>query len=47
MQLERVGPCLWRIPRDASRGMRVPGLVIADDGLIESIKSDATARAGS
>ena len=42
MQLERVGPYLWRIPRDASRGMRVPGLVIADDRLIESIKSDAS-----
>jgi tRNA-splicing ligase RtcB (3'-phosphate/5'-hydroxy nucleic acid ligase) len=42
MRLERVGPYLWRIPRDASRGMRVPGLVIADDRLIESIKSDAS-----
>ena len=29
--LERVGPYLWRIPQDASRGMRVPGLVVADD----------------
>ena len=42
MQLERVGPYLWRIPRDASRGMRVPGLVVADARLIESIKSDAS-----
>jgi tRNA-splicing ligase RtcB (3'-phosphate/5'-hydroxy nucleic acid ligase) len=42
MQLERVGPYLWRIPRDAGRGMRVPGLVVADDRLIESIKSDAS-----
>jgi tRNA-splicing ligase RtcB len=42
MRLERVGPYLWRIPQDASRGMRVPGLVIADDRLIESIKSDAS-----
>jgi tRNA-splicing ligase RtcB (3'-phosphate/5'-hydroxy nucleic acid ligase) len=42
MQLERVGPYLWRIPQDASRGMRVPGLVVADDRLIESIKSDAS-----
>jgi len=25
MQLEQVGPYLWRIPRDAGRGMRVPG----------------------
>src|SRR6266446_8344390 len=42
VRLERVGPYLWRIPQDASRGMRVPGLVIADDQLIESIRSDAS-----
>jgi len=37
-----VGPYLWRIPQDAIRGMRVPGLVIADDHLIESIRSDSS-----
>ena len=37
-----MGPYLWRIPQDASRGMRVPGLVVADDHLIESIRSDAS-----
>jgi tRNA-splicing ligase RtcB len=42
MQLERLGPYLWRIPQDASRGMRVPGLVVADDHLIEAIRSDAS-----
>ncbi len=42
MHLERVGPYLWRIPQDAGRGMRVPGLVVADDRLIESIRSDAS-----
>jgi tRNA-splicing ligase RtcB (3'-phosphate/5'-hydroxy nucleic acid ligase) len=42
MHLERVGPYLWRIPRDASRGMRVPALIVADDRLIDSIKSDAS-----
>jgi len=42
MQLERVGPYLWRIPQDASRGMRVPGLVVADDHLIASIRSGAS-----
>ena len=41
MQLEQVGPYLWRIPRDAERGMRVPGLVVADERLIASIRSDA------
>jgi len=42
MRLERVGPYLWRIPRDASRGMRVPALVVGDDRLIDSIRSDAS-----
>jgi tRNA-splicing ligase RtcB (3'-phosphate/5'-hydroxy nucleic acid ligase) len=42
MRLERVGPYLWRIPRDARRGMRVPALVVADDRLIDSIRSDAS-----
>ena len=42
MHLERVGPYLWRISQDAGRGMRVPGLVVADDRLIESIRSDAS-----
>jgi tRNA-splicing ligase RtcB (3'-phosphate/5'-hydroxy nucleic acid ligase) len=37
-----MGPYLWRIPQDAGRGMRVPGLVVADDHLIESIRSDAS-----
>src|SRR6059058_1350766 len=41
MQLERVGPYLWRIPRDEGRGMRVPGLIVADEHLIASIRSDA------
>src|SRR5712692_7003778 len=42
MQLERVGPFLWRIPPDARPGMRVPGLVVADERLIEAIRSDAS-----
>ncbi|MGH7348012.1 MAG: RtcB family protein, partial [Candidatus Rokuibacteriota bacterium] len=42
MRLERVGPYLWRIPQDPGRGMRVPGLVVADEPLIESIRSDAS-----
>jgi tRNA-splicing ligase RtcB len=42
MQLEQVGPYLWRIPRDERRGMRVPGLVVADARLIDSIRSDAS-----
>jgi len=42
MQLERVGPYLWRIPRDERLGMRVPGLVVADERLMEAIRSDAS-----
>ena len=42
MQLERVGPYLWRIPRDERLGMRVPGLVVADETLLAAIRSDAS-----
>src|SRR5205823_5833113 len=42
VRLERVGTYLWQIPQDTGRGMRVPGLVIADEQLIESIRSDAS-----
>ena len=42
LSLERLSPYLWRIPRDAERGMRVPGLVIADDTLIGQIRQDAS-----
>jgi len=42
VKLERVGPYLWRIPPDARPGMRVPGLVVADEALIASIRSDAS-----
>src|SRR5437667_8951143 len=42
MQVERVGPYLWRIPRDARAGMRVPGLVVADEVLMGHIRSEAS-----
>jgi tRNA-splicing ligase RtcB (3'-phosphate/5'-hydroxy nucleic acid ligase) len=42
VQLERVGPYLWQIPRDERRGMRVPGLIVADERLIASIRTDAS-----
>src|SRR2546426_11736788 len=41
MQVERVGPYLWRIPPDAGAGMRVPGLVVADEVLMAQIRSEA------
>jgi tRNA-splicing ligase RtcB len=38
--LERVGDCLWRIPKSYKAGMRVDGLIYADDELIELIRKD-------
>ena len=40
MKLERVDPWRWRIPQDAKPGMRVPGIVFADDALMEAIRWD-------
>src|SRR5438105_8904467 len=38
--LERVNETCWRIPKSYKTGMRVDGLIFADDELIESIKND-------
>ncbi len=38
--LERVNDTMWRIPREYRPGMRVDGLIFADDALIEQIKKD-------
>jgi tRNA-splicing ligase RtcB (3'-phosphate/5'-hydroxy nucleic acid ligase) len=42
VNVEQVGPYLWRIPPDARPGMRVPGLVVADAQLMTQIRSDAS-----
>ena len=42
MQVEQVTPYLWRIPQDARPGMRVPGLIYADDALMEAIRRDGS-----
>jgi len=42
VRVERVGPFLWRIPPDAKPGMRVPGLVYADDELMTAIRRDGS-----
>jgi tRNA-splicing ligase RtcB (3'-phosphate/5'-hydroxy nucleic acid ligase) len=42
IQIERVGPYLWRIPSGARPGMRVPALVVADETLMTAIRSDAS-----
>ena len=41
MRVEQIGPFLWRIPADAAPGMRVPGLVVADEPLMRQIRTDA------
>ena len=38
--LERVDPCRWRIPKSYKTGMRVDGLIYADDVMIQAIKGD-------
>src|SRR5215831_21376439 len=38
--LEPAGICRWRIPKSYKPGMRVDGLIYADDVLIEQIRAD-------
>ena len=38
--LERIDETRWRIPRSYKRGMRVDGVIYADDALIAAIKRD-------
>ncbi len=38
--LERINDTSWRIPKSYRAGMRVDGIVYADDALIESIRDD-------
>ncbi len=38
--LERVSECCWRIPKSYKQGMRVDGLIYANEQLIELIKGD-------
>ena len=38
--LEKVDSCCYRIPKSYRAGMRVDGLIFADDRLIESIRND-------
>ena len=35
--LEQVDACCWRIPKSYKPGMRVDGLIFADDVLIEQV----------
>ena len=38
--LEQVDECCWRIPKSYKPGMRVDGLIFADERLLEQIKKD-------
>ena len=38
--LERIDDYRWKIPPSFMHGMRVPGIIYADDILIKSIKND-------
>ena len=40
--IEKVDEYRWRIPKSYKQGMRVPGIVFADDQLIEKMKQDRT-----
>jgi tRNA-splicing ligase RtcB len=39
-ELERIGPYAFRIPQTYKKGMRVPGIIFADDELLEQAKKD-------
>jgi tRNA-splicing ligase RtcB len=41
---EKIDDYRWRIPQNFQEGMRVPGLIYADESLIEPIKGDKTAQ---
>lgn len=38
--LEQVNDCCWRIPKSYKQGMRVDGLIYADERLIDQIRND-------
>src|SRR5438093_13241245 len=38
--LERVDDCCWRIPKSYKPGMRVDGLIFANERLLDQIKKD-------
>ncbi|HIE19118.1 TPA: RtcB family protein, partial [Candidatus Bathyarchaeota archaeon] len=40
--LERIGEYTWRIPKSFKPGMRVPGLVFADEELLSKMRTDRT-----
>ena len=43
LPLERLDACRWRIPRDARPGMRVDGIIYADERLMEHLRGEQAA----
>ncbi len=41
-EIERLDECRWRLPRDASRGMRTDGIVYAGEELFRDLREDAS-----
>src|SRR3989338_3017826 len=44
--LERIDENRWRIPQSYDRGMRGPGIIFADERLLEDIKKDQSLQQG-
>ena len=42
--IKKISTYRWEIPKGSIPGMRVPGVIYADDGLIKDIMNDASAR---
>jgi tRNA-splicing ligase RtcB (3'-phosphate/5'-hydroxy nucleic acid ligase) len=42
MKLEQTAPYRWMLPCDAMRGMRVPGIIYADEWIIRTIEQDGS-----
>jgi tRNA-splicing ligase RtcB len=42
VQLEKIDEYSWQIPRKYKQGMRVPGIVLANEYLLEKMKTDRT-----
>ena len=38
--LEQLDACRWRIPRDYKPGMRVDGIIYANEELLERVRAD-------
>jgi len=40
MELQKIDDCRWRLPKSAKPGMRVPGIIYADEKLLKDILQD-------